>query len=146
MVINEFMAVNNKTLPDPEAPDESPDWIEIYNSTDGTVNLGGMYLSDSMQDLTRWQIAAGISIGPGQFMVFYADDNGLRGLWHTNFKLSGSGEVIALVDSDGKTILDAVMFDTQFEDVSYGRYPDGGEAWGFQQGPTPGLPNQMPDP
>ena len=67
----------------------------------------------------------------------------VQGVYHTNYQLSRSGETIALVDSDGKTIIDSILFDSQFEDVSYGRFPDGDNSWSYQQSPTPGLPNKM---
>jgi hypothetical protein len=143
LVINEFMAFNQMTLEDPEEPGEFPDWIEIYNGTSGTIYLEGMYLSDKLQDLTKWQIGAGVSIDPGQYLIFYADDDGTQGVYHTNYKLSGSGETIILIDNDGKTIIDSIVFDGQFEDVSYGRFPDGDDSWGFHQNPTPGSPNQV---
>jgi hypothetical protein len=53
-----------------------------------------------------------------------------------------NGEIIVLVDIDGKTIIDSILFDSQLEDVSYGRFPDGENSWDFQN-PTPGLPNNM---
>ncbi len=143
LVINEFMASNQTTLVDPDEPDEFPDWIEIYNGTSGTIDLEGMYLTDKLQDLTKWQIGAGVSIEPGQYLIFYADDDGTQGVYHTNFQLSRSGETIVLVDSDGKTIIDSILFDSQFEDVSFGRFPDGDNSWSYQQSPTPGLPNKM---
>jgi len=143
LVINEFMASNHVTLEDPDEPGEFPDWIEIYNDSAGTIDLEDMYLSDDFQDLTKWQIGAGVSIGPGQYLIFYADDDGTQGVYHTNYRLSISGETIALIDSDGKTIIDSILFDGQFEDVSYGRFPDGGNSWSYQQSPTPGSPNQM---
>ena len=101
-----------------------------------------MYLSDEFQNLTKWQISTGVSIEPGQYLIFYADDDGTQGVYHTNFNLSINGEMVILVDSDGKTIIDSILFDGQLEDVSYGRFPDGGNSWGFQS-PTPGLPNEM---
>ncbi|MFC1633767.1 FN3 associated domain-containing protein [Planctomycetota bacterium] len=142
-VINEFMASNQTTLEDPDESDEFPDWIEIYNGTPGTIDLEGMYLTDERQDLTKWRIGAGVSIDPGQYLIFYADDDGTQGVYHTNYQLSSSGETIVLVDSDGKTIIDSIMFDAQFEDVSYGRFPDGDGSWDFHLSPTPGSPNQM---
>jgi hypothetical protein len=101
-----------------------------------------MYLTDKRQDLTKWQIGAGVSIDPGQYLIFYADDDGTQGVYHTNYQLRSSGETIQLVDNDGKTIIDSIMFDAQFEDVSYGRFPDGDSSWGFLLNPTPGSPNQ----
>jgi hypothetical protein len=74
-------------------------------------------------------------------VIIYADDDGTQGPRHTNYKLSASGESLALVDRDGTTIIDKIVFGTQVRDVSYGRYPDGGDAWGFHQAPTPGASN-----
>jgi len=142
LVINEFMASNQTTLEDPDEPGEFPDWIEIYNGAPGTIDLEGMYLTDKLQDLTKWHIGAGVFIDPGQYLLFYADDDGTQGVYHTNYQLSSSGETILLVDSDGKTIIDSIIFDAQFEDVSYGRFPNGDGSWGFHLSPTPGSPNQ----
>jgi len=47
---------------------------------------------------------------------------------------------VTLVDSDGSTVIDEVRFDGQTEDISYGRFPDGG-AWGFNESATPLAPN-----
>jgi hypothetical protein len=142
LVINELMASNHRTLEDPDEPGDFPDWIELYNGTTGTIDLGGMYLTDEFQNLTKWQIPAGVSIEPGQYLIFYADDDGTQGVYHTNFNLSINGEMVILVDSDGKTIIDSILFDGQLEDISYGRFPDGDDSWGFQS-PTPALPNDM---
>jgi hypothetical protein len=143
LVINEFMASNQTTLEDPDEQGEFPDWIEIYNGTSGTIDLEGMYLTDKFQDLTKWQIGPSVTIDPGQYLIFYADDDGTQGVYHTNYRLSINGETLALVDSDGKTIIDSIIFDEQFEDVSYGRFPDGDNSWSFQEKSTPGLPNQV---
>lgn len=51
------------------------------------------------------------------------DDEGQPGL-HANFKLSGSGETIFLVDPD-TNIVDEVTFSEQKTDTSNGRYPNG---------------------
>ena len=142
LVINEFMASNDSTLEDPAEPDEYPDWIEIHNGTENTIDLGGMYLSDDLQNLTKWQVDPSVNILPGEYLIFFADDDGTQGVLHTNYKLSASGEAIVLVDQDGETILDSIVFDAQFEDVSYGRFPDGGDAWGFHTSPTPGWANE----
>lgn len=142
LVINELMASNSTTLEDPEEPGEFPDWIELYNGTGETIALGGLYLTDDLLDLTHWQFAPGVSIGSGEYLVVYVDDDGTQGPLHTDFQLSRNGETIALVDSDGKTIIDSIVFDVQTVDVSYGRFPDGGGAWGFHQSPTPGKANQ----
>ncbi len=141
LVINEVMASNRTTLEDPVEPGEFPDWIELYNGTAATIDLSGMYLTDDLQDLMQWQFAPGVTIDSGQHLIIYADDDGTQGTLHTNYQLSLSGEPVALVDSDGVTIIDSIIFNAQLEDVSYGRYPDGGATWGYHQAATPGEPN-----
>jgi hypothetical protein len=143
LVINELMASNQTTLEDPDEPGEFPDWVEMYNGASDTIDLEGMYLTDTIYDLTKWQIGEGVSIEPGQYLIFYADDDGTQGVYHTNFQLSRNGETIVLVDSDSKTIIDSITFDAQFEDVSYGRFPDGDGSWDYHLTPTPGAPNHI---
>lgn len=141
LVINEVMADNGNTLEDPAEAGEFPDWIEIYNGSTSTIDLSGMYLTDNLADLGKWQIATGTFIDPGQHMIFYADDDDSQGPDHTNFRLSAGGEAIALVDIDGITVIDSVVFGSQTEDISYGRYPDGSDTWDFHSSPTPGSVN-----
>lgn len=141
LVINEFMATNQETLVDPEEADEYPDWIEIYNGGAGAVELGGMFLTDELQDLSKWQIPAGVSISPGQHLLFFADSDDSQGAYHTNFRLRGIGEIVALIDRDGTTVVDSIAFEEQVPDVSLGRSPDGADAWVFFEEPTPGAAN-----
>lgn len=144
LVINELMASNQTTLEDPDEPGEFPDWIELYNRSDSTIDLSGLYLSDDPLEPAKWQFAPGTLIDAGGHLLVHADDDGTQGGLHTNFQLSRNGETLLLVDRDGTTILDSVTFGVQLEDIAYGRYPDGGETWGFHQPPTPGAANQEP--
>mgnify|MGYP005833243737 CR=1 FL=1 len=141
LVLNELMAANRRTLEDPDEPGEFPDWIEIHNGTPAAIDLSGMYLTDNLQDLTKWRIPDGTGLAAGGHIIFYADDDGTQGPRHTNFHLSQISDAIALVDADGETVLDSVLFELQSPDVSYGRYPDGSGAWGFHETPTPGSAN-----
>jgi hypothetical protein len=55
-----------------------------------------------------------------------------------------AGEPVSLASpdfADGVTLIDSLAFGPQTPDVSYGRYPDGGEALRFFAVPTPGRPN-----
>jgi len=47
IVLNEFMASNQSAFEDPANKGDFDDWIEIYNSSDKAVNLGGLYISDN---------------------------------------------------------------------------------------------------
>ena len=66
-----------------------------------------------------------------------------QGSLHTNFKLSSTGEFLALVAPDGSTIIDSVSFPDQETDISFGRTDDGSEAWTYFVAPTPGSSNQI---
>ena len=85
-------------------------WIEIHNTTKHSIDLAGMYLTDSEEDLTRWRFPD-VSIGADKFMVIFLSGKNRTepsGKLHTNFKLSSS-EPILIVDKDGKTVVHKVM-------------------------------------
>jgi hypothetical protein len=139
--INELVASNSAGLEDPDEPGEHPDWFELYNPNAFEVDLGGMYVTDTLTVPNQWRLPDGLTIGAGQFLVFYADSDPTQGPRHVNFKLSNSGEAVGLFARDGVTPLDTVTFGAQATDVAYGRYPDGTGAWGAVTAPTPGAPN-----
>jgi hypothetical protein len=62
LFINEFMADNDTTIQDPDGGGY-PDWIELYNAGPNAIDLGGMYLTDDMNDPTKWVIPFEISSG-----------------------------------------------------------------------------------
>jgi len=51
----------------------APDWIELHNTTDAAINIGGWFLSDSSTDFMKYEIAAGTTIEPFGYIVFYED-------------------------------------------------------------------------
>jgi len=61
LVINEFMADNQTTVEDPDEPGEYPDWIELYNGSDQTVTLSGLFLTDDLNNPAKWQIPASVA-------------------------------------------------------------------------------------
>ena len=135
--INEFLASNSTTIADPNYHKYS-DWIEIYNNEDTLVDLSGYYLTDDLNDSHKWLIPDGTNIRAGWRLIFWADDQD-EGR-HTNFKLSKNGEAVGLFAPDG-SVIDTISFPPQFTDISFGRYPDGGSDWYFQEPPTPGTIN-----
>ena len=138
--INEFLADNEMTIQD--AAGEYDDWLEIYNSGVSDIFLSGMYLTDDPANLTKWMFPlGGVTLeSEGHLLVWCDEDQEQEGV-HSNFKLSRGGEFLALVDTDGLTIIDALNFGSQQEDVSYGRATDGGDLWTFYDSPTPGFAN-----
>ena len=141
--VNEFLASNSSSNADESG--EYDDWIEIYNPTEETLNLSNLFLTDNPNNLTKWQLPEGSSdIEPGGFLLIWCDEDGSQGPLHANFKLSASGEFIALVDSNGLSVIDSLTFGPQSTDISWGRSPDGSNNW-EQLSPTPGGSNSLLD-
>ena len=140
VMINEFQASNANTIADPDF-NSYPDWIELYNSSAQAINLGNWYLTDNMEDTVKWQFPGGVTIDPGAYLLLWADGRDVTqtGL-HVNFRLSITGEKIALFD-DSRVLVDSIGFGKQSEDISSGRQPDGGNEWFFFDTPTPGTSN-----
>ncbi|MDF7798572.1 lamin tail domain-containing protein [Pontiellaceae bacterium B1224] len=119
--ISEIMADNEDTLLDMNG--EASDWIELYNTTDAPVSLSGWYLTDVATNLTKWSFPA-TEIAANGFLIIFAsgsDNQPVAGTeLHANFKLSASGEYIALTRPDGSTIEDAHDFPALAEDRSFG--------------------------
>ena len=59
---------------------------------------------------------------------------------HSNFKLSKSGESIAITDSDG-ALINGISFSAQNDDISLGRSNDGSSDFVFFTSPTPNQAN-----
>jgi hypothetical protein len=104
-----------------------------------------MFLTDDIDEPTRWRMPTDrpeeTTIPAGGFLLIWADNNLNAPDLHASFKLSGSGEEIALFDADGATLVDYIAFAEQTSDVSFGRYPDAGADWILMAGPTPGAAN-----
>jgi hypothetical protein len=126
--INEWMADNTFTIANPVGK-AYEDWFELYNPGTNSVDLGGLFLADSITNKFQFEIPPGYIIPAGGFLLVWADNtperNGTnQSDLHVNFQLNKRGEAIGLFGPDG-TIIDFVAFGQQTNDVSEGRYPDG---------------------
>jgi len=144
--INEFMSSNYSTIDyDDDGEGDFDDWIEIYNSEDGAVDIGGMYLTDDLSEPTKWQIPddapTETTIGPHGYLLIWADGQPDQGTLHANFKLQNSGEEIGLFAGNGSTLIDSVIYGQQVTDISFGRSGDGTSNWRFFETPTPQASN-----
>ncbi|MEM7390851.1 MAG: lamin tail domain-containing protein, partial [Verrucomicrobiota bacterium] len=121
-MINEFMAINNNTLQDEDGDFE--DWIELWNQAGTNVNMAGWYLTDDPGDLTKWEFPAVVMTGNTYLVVFASnkDRDTVGSELHTDFRLGGGGEYLALVQPDGSTVAFsyAPEFPAQQADISYG--------------------------
>ncbi|UCG48780.1 MAG: lamin tail domain-containing protein, partial [Phycisphaerales bacterium] len=143
LVINEFMASNTSSKRDPQG--EYEDWIEIHNAGSEAIDTAGMYLTDDLDDPTKWRIPAGMpgvtTLARGGHLLIWADNDVTDAGLHAAFELNSDGDEIGLFDRDGATLIDSIDFPDQTADMSYGRFPDANDDWRFFGFPTPGLGN-----
>lgn len=142
LVINEICASSITTLKDEDG--DYPDWIEIHNTTNQTIDLSNYALSDSTDKLVKWRFPQGSTIAPNGYFVVFAskkDRAAAEGSWpHANFKLRSNGETVILSDIQGRMV-DMVTYDLLSADTSWGRDEEGDGSFKVFTSPTPGLPN-----
>ncbi len=141
-VINEVMASNTSTVADNYG--EFDDWLEIYNPNNDTIDVGGYYLTDNLVLPSRFRIVAGTDstkIPPHGFLMIWIDDDTEQGILHTSFKFSSSGDFIALVDTNGETVVDSISIPNSGADISWGRSYDASPQWITFSPSTPGSTN-----
>ncbi len=143
VVINELLANSTGV---------GPDWIELYNTTSETIDVGGWRLSDDADDLTKYRIASGTSIAPGSYLVLSEDqhfgnpnDPGCI----TPFGLSKDGETVYLLSASDEFLTgysERREFDASEVGVSVGRWRMSTGDYDFLAlaEPTPGSANASP--
>ena len=144
IVINEVLA---------HAHEEASDWIELYNTTDTAIDIGGWFLSDSNDTLFKYEIAAGTIIRPYDYLVFYEDlhfGNPNDAGSYISFALSENGDQLYLSSSENGVLTGyrAVEdFGASETGVSFGRYYKPGTGnYNFvaTEQNTPGSANAYP--
>lgn len=142
VVINEYSAANISGLATNEG--DHPDWIELYNTTNASINLTGYYLSDKIDNPTKWQIPPGVIIAAHNHQLFLAssqDEISFSGI-HTNFKLTQSRqEYIVLSDPAGQPVDIIQLAEPTRHNHARGRLIDGAAEWGITDQPSPNQSN-----
>ena len=138
VVINELLA--NSDVP------PGTDWLELYNPGATAVELSNVYLSDDRLNLLKYKIPDGIVLRPGGF---WAVQEGIPPAAFP-FALSFSGETIYVTAATNEPVaepvrvLDAVRYGCIGPEVTFGRFPDGSDFFGFLTSATFGGPNAQP--
>ncbi|MCK9180043.1 MAG: lamin tail domain-containing protein [Bacteroides sp.] len=129
--INEVLTLNEDNYEDDYGKKNA--WIEIFNTSFGTVDIGGCFLTNDKNNPTKYPIPKGdvlTSIPPRQHVLFWADGIPSRGTFHLSFKLDAEKEnYIALYDANGKTLIDEVIVPILPADHSYALEKDGKGRW-----------------
>ena len=138
IVINELMASNAGQVMSPAINFDS--WIELYNLTDKSINLSGMYLSNDAANLTLWRMPSNIgTLSANGFLVVWLGSNDIKSNQAT-FKLDCDGGTIYLSDKNGKLVT-SFTYPEAMSRTAYARTTDGGEAWQWTASPSPGKSN-----
>ncbi|MCZ7568643.1 MAG: lamin tail domain-containing protein [Ardenticatenaceae bacterium] len=131
----------NEFLPAPKAIDwdgdgtagASDEWIELYNGSLVTLDLGGWQLDDVAAGGSRpYTLPAGTRLAPGELLLFRRQ---------SGVALNNTGDEVRLLRPDG-SLHDAFTFDHTSPDASYSR--DAAGAWHEDWPPSPGRPNEPP--
>ncbi len=137
--IHEVLAENTSGLKD-EAGDHD-DWVELRNRGLLDVPLAGYHLTDDPGQPTKWTFPAGAVVPAGGSVIVWAD-NEPEGPLHANFRLSGQGETVLLLQPGGGTVVDQLTFGVQRDDVSIGRLECEPQGLVTFPRPTPMRPNR----
>ncbi|MCA9539934.1 MAG: lamin tail domain-containing protein [Myxococcales bacterium] len=120
-IITEFVARNTDGLRDEDGDTE--DWIELYNPNARPLDLAGHRLTDDRDILDRWVFPPYV-MPPHSYLVVFASNKDrtdpATGPLHTNFRLDGDGEYLALIDPFGNIIQEFDGWPPQPPDVSWG--------------------------
>jgi hypothetical protein len=127
LYINEFMASNSSyEFDDVNGDANTPDWIELYNPSGGTIDLTGFTITDDLDEPGKHALDGLTLPAHGYLVLLAGDEEDDERAEFLPFNLGKDGDDIGFYDADGRA-LDRVTYTGQVTDVSAGRIPDGGE-------------------
>jgi hypothetical protein len=126
VVINEILASSNNAIGE-------LDRIELYNTTDATIDLGGWSITDhdntaegvaTAETAQQYTFAAGTTIGPRGYLTI---DESQFGAGTNGFRVDGtSGEQLLLLTPGTPVVYsDMAAFEASEQSVSFSRIPNG---------------------
>lgn len=147
IVVNEILSNS-----DPGNGAPGGDWIELHNTTNVSISIGGWWLSDTSTDLHKYQIPAGTMIPGGGYLIIQESSFGDPAAPGTRiaFQLQQSGDDVFLSSANSFGVLNGYDHEVHFEaadfGVTYGRYVNSIGQADFVplKGATPGAPNAAP--
>jgi len=127
VVVNEVFA--NSQLPD-------TDQIELLNISASSVDVSNWWISDTADNLFKFQFDTGTSLSAGAYLVLDESDfNATGGASANDFLLSSGGDDVWLLAADAQgnpsRFADVVHFDASQTGVALGRVPNGATQYGL---------------
>ena len=147
VVINEFSCANYSL----NIAGNNEDFVELFNETAGPIDIGGWYLSDNVDNPTKFEIPAGTVVPPNGFLMIICSGEAQAGnlygggYLNTNFRIHQcKQESVVLSDATG-TIIESYTYGTDIstnqEDHSWARDVDGTGDWKVCLQPSPNATN-----
>ena len=122
--------------------DNIEEWIELYNNTPDTIDLGGWTIIDNNGTGFAYTFTAGATIAPGTYFTVARDSAGFTALYGYEADLYGNlpylnngGDALILYDNSSN-VIDAVAW----EGGASAGVPDG---WGSTSDPWAGIGNTI---
>ena len=124
--------VINEVLPAPSS--NGIEWVELYNTTSSTIDIGNCVVDDIPGASPAYQIPASTLIAP-------------HGFWTVDqvSYFNNSGDSVRFLKENGTTLLDSYSYGSTGSNVSWYRLPDGGSWAGSPTASTTkGQSNTVP--
>lgn len=140
----------NEFLPAPEPGQR--EWIELHNPEAFEVDVGGWWLSDSLDQPRRSRIPGPARIPPGGYLMLDESAFEPSAASPDGFRLSADGEELWLFSADPTGELTGWQHGFAFGAADRGQSferaltRDGTEHWVLQPSPSPARPNPTPAP
>jgi|GEM_PF-383103 len=146
VIINELLSHSHSAL---------PDWIELYNTTSQSINIGGWYLSDSFSsddNRKKYRIPAGVILTP-ENPYYVVSENQFNNVSDSGcripFALSEGGETLYLQSGNGEALTGYFPkreFGAAESGVAFGQFVKtlGGTDFVAMSQNTPNAPNAYP--
>ena len=146
LIISEAMPLCQESVCDSYGQHRA--WIEVLNTSQGTVNFAGCFFTDDPSNLTKCLIPKGYAstkLGPRQVVLFYASGDSSLGALHLNFSIA-PGSTVYLVSNDGRTVIDSLELPSDLPDgMSASKFALDAKEMQFTElrasAPSPGLLN-----
>ena len=136
IIISEVMSSNGKYLP--QNGNQFYDWIELYNNSNTSIDLGSYTLTTDYDDKKMYTMP-NVSLSPGEYMVLIASGDislSNSNYEHTNFKLSSGKGLFLYKDEE---LVDSLYIYSIPRGSSYGRSLTNGHF--YYSNPTPKTTN-----
>ena len=125
--------VFNEILVSPSGPDETEEWLELFNKNDFLVDLSGWKISDSFGKTKEYSFPENSLVPPQEYLVIRRPESGIV--------LNNQEEKLILSSPDNQ-IIDSVYYKGSVLSQSLARFSD---QWSWTKTLTPGSLNIQSD-